>query len=156
MEDRVRADVRNLDAYSLQGFKACNLEFPLLERDSCGIIVRLAIDDDNELVWEAVVPFKAFYYKKEISKLDKGHPMSICFETTGSKKPAGQSSGSHGGGGGGFRPSMGMGGMRMGMGGGGMHGGHGGSQTQADNEMESLYKSTKTYKVFGIAWVDKQ
>ncbi len=161
IEDRVRSGIKDVNAYSLQGFKACNMEFPLLERDSCGIVVRVAMDEDNELVWEAVVPFKSFLNKKEIGKGDKGKPISICFETTGSNKPAGQpgGGGNHGGGGG-MRPSMGMGGMGGGMhmGGGGMRGGgnRGGGQQSSpvDNDMEQLYKSTKTYKVFGIAWID--
>jgi hypothetical protein len=157
MEDRVRRGIEMAQSYSLQGFKACNLEFPLMERDSCGIIVRLALDDENEMVWEAVVPFRTFYYKKEIGRMDKGKPITVCFETTGSKRPAGQQqSGRHGGG---FRPSVGMGGfgpMQMGMGGrGGYSGRSGGSQnSSANTEMESLYKDTKTYKTFGIAWVE--
>ena len=164
MEEKVKRMMKDVNAYSLQGFKACNFEFPLLERDTCGIVVRMAIDSDNEMVWEAVIPFKSFYSKKEISRIDKGKIMSVCFETTGSKKPAGQTgnSGHHsgGGGGGGFRPSIGMGGMggmHMGMGGGGMRGGGrgGGQQNTQDTEMEQLYKSTKTYKVFGLAWIEK-
>ncbi len=42
---------------------------------------------------------------------------------------------------------MGMG-MRMGGGG----GGHSRSAPQSNNMMEPLYKSTKTYKKFGIAF----
>ncbi len=151
LEDKVRAAIPDAKEFSLQGFKACNMQFPLLEKDSCGIMVRMALDADNELVWEAVVPFKSFYPKHEVDKRDKGKPMSICFETVASKRPAGQSGGNHGGGGGGgMRPSMGMGmggGMGMRMGGGGNRGG---GQT-TNNIMEPLYKSTKTWKKFGIA-----
>ena len=159
MEERIRKGIQLADAYSLQGFKACNLEFPLMERDSCGIVVRMGLDDENELVWEAVVPFRTFYYKKEIGKIDKGKPITVCFETTGSKRPAGQQGGG-GRSGGGFRPSVGMGGfggpMGMSFGGRGMSGGgHHSSQNTGSNEMESLYKNTKTYKTFGIAWVER-
>ena len=159
MGDRIRNSIQTADAYSLQGFKACNLEFQLMERDSCGIVVRLALDEENEMVWEAVVPFKTFYFKKEINKTDKGKPLTICFETTGSKRPAGQQSHGSRSGGGGFRSSIGMGclgPMQMGMGGRSGYGrSGGGGQNSPSTEMESLYKSTKTYKTFGIAWVEK-
>ncbi|MFI5196880.1 MAG: hypothetical protein ACHQD8_07300 [Chitinophagales bacterium] len=156
LEDRVKKALSEANEYSLQGFKSCNLQYPVMEKDSCGIVVRIGLDADNELVWEAVIPFKSFYYKPHIGISDKGKPLSICFETTGIKRPAGQSNGPHGGGGG-MRPgmSMGMGGMGMGMrmGGGGMRGGgNRGSQNNNNDLMESLYKSTKTYKKFGIAF----
>ena len=159
LEDRVRRMLPNANEYSLQGFKSCNLQFPILQRDSCGIIVGMALDSDNELVWEATIPFKAFYFKNEITRADRGKPISICFETTGEKRPAGQGSGGNhsGGGGSGMRPSMGMGmgGMGMGMrmgGGGGRGGNRGNTQNTADNLMDPLYKSTKTYKKFGLAF----
>ena len=158
LQEHVRADLKKLKGYSFQGFKACNMEFPLLERDSCGIVVRIDVDSDNEMVWEAVIPFKSFYYRSKVGRMDKGKPMSICIETVGSKRPATPAgSGGSGQGGGGFRPSIGMGGMggmRMGMGG-GRGGSHdGGQHTAPDTEMENLYKSTKSYKIFGIAWDD--
>ncbi len=151
LEDKVRAALGEVKDYSLQGFKACNFEFSLLEKDTCGIIVRIDMDKDNELVWEAVIPFKSFYFKTGITRVDKGKPLSICIETTGSEKPAGQ----QGGGGnrsGGMRPSMGYGGMGMGMhmGGGGRRGYN--DHPAQNNIMEPLYKSTKTWKKFGIGW----
>ena len=157
LEDKVSKALGQANEYSLQGFKSCNLQYHIMETDSCGIVVRIGLDTDNELVWEAVVPFKSFYYKSQVSRSDKGKPISICIETTGIKRPAGQGSGSHGGGGG-VRPGFGMGmgggmGMGMHMGGGGMRsGGNRNSQNNNDNLMESLYKSTKTYKKFGIAF----
>jgi hypothetical protein len=155
LEDRVRKAIAGANEFSLQGFKGCNMQFQLMEKDSCGIMVRMNLDADNELVWEAVVPFKAFYSKQEIDKRDKGKPISICFETVGIKKPAGQGGGGGYGGGGGMRPGMGIGvgGMGMRMGGGGMRGGNrGGGQGQASNMMEPAYKSTKTWKRTGIAF----
>jgi len=101
------------------------------------------------------VPFKSFYFKQEISRPDRGRALSVCFETTGMKRPAGQANGNHGnGGGGGMRPSFGvggMGGMGMGM---GMRsgGGHSHSAPQANDPMEPAYKSTKTWKRFGLAF----
>ena len=154
LEDKVKLAMGDASEYSLQGFKSCNLQYHIMEKDSCGIVVRMAIDADNEMVWEAVVPFRTFYFKPEITRADKGRALSICFETTGSKRPAGQGSSTHNGGGGGMRPGIGMGmggGMGMRMGGGGMHGGNRNAPNKNDM-MESLYKSTKTYKKFGIAF----
>jgi hypothetical protein len=155
LEDRVKAAMADANEYSLQGFKSCNLQFPIMENDSCGIKVRMAIDADNELVWEAVVPLKSFYPKHEITRVDKGKPISICFETVAMKRPANEDRGGHGGGGngGGMRPGVGMGGMGMGMrmGGGGSHGGNRGG-AQQPSIMEPAYKSTITWKKFGLGW----
>ncbi len=161
LEDRVHRGIDKANEFSLQGFKGCNQQFSLLEKDSCGIVIRMAIDSTNELVWEAVVPLKAFYTKAEMTRADKGKAISVCFETVGSKRPAGeQQGGGSRGGGGGMRPSVGFGmggGMGMGIGTGGMYrGNHGrGNQGGENNSMmESLYKSTKTWKKFGLAWKD--
>ena len=156
LEDKVSRALGDAKEYSLQGFKSCNLQFPILEKDSCGIEVSMTLDADNELVWEAKVPFKTFYYKAHIARSDKGKALSVCFETVGLKRPAGQNNGNHSNGGG-FRPSIGMGGMGgmgmgMRMGGGGSHGGSRSGQNNANDIMEPAYKSTKTYKTFGIAY----
>ena len=156
LEDKVTAALADANEYSLQGFKSCNLQFPIMDMDTCGIVVRIGLDSTNELIWEAKVPFKSFYFKSQVTRADRGKPIGVCFETTAMKRPAGQSGVNHGGGGSRFRPSVGFGGMGMGMGmgmgGGGMRrgGGRGGSQTP--DMMEPAYKSTKTYKKFGIAW----
>lgn len=147
LEERVKAALGNARDYSLQGFKGCNLQFPIMEKDTCGIVTRIALDEFNELVWEAVIPFKTFYYKAEISKADQGKVISICFETNGAKRPSGQGGGNAGGGG--VRPSVGMGRHT----GGGINHTGGGAGNQG-NLMEPLYKSTKTYKKFGLAWHD--
>jgi hypothetical protein len=162
MEDEIKSMLEQSNEYSLQGFKACNLQFPLSENDSCGIKVRLSINDNNEMIWEAVIPFKSFYYKKRIDKRDKGKPMSVCIETTGTKRPPDQNNGA-GGTYGGNGVSFGMGSLglqiganminsRYGRNGGGSHTG---SQGVQDPSMsESLYKSTKTWKKFGIGWYE--
>ncbi len=153
LEDRVKRAFQFADEYSLQGFKGCNRQFNIVENDSCGIVVRMAIDSTNELIWEAVVPLKAFYYKAAISAADKGKPLSICIETTGLKRPAGQKAARQTGRGN-FTPSIGFGGMGMRMGGMGMSSisANGGMQQQEVNILESLYKDTKTIKFFGLAW----
>ena len=160
LEDKVRAALGEAKEYSLQGFKACNLQFPILETDSCGIVVRIGIDSTNEMIWEAKIPFKAFYFKPQLTRADRGKPISVCFETTAMKRPTGQSPAGGGHGGGGFRPSVGIGGfggmgMGMSMGGGGMHrGGSRNNNTNTPDIMEPAYKSTKTYKKFGLAYKD--
>jgi hypothetical protein len=152
MEDKVRAALDQAKEFSLQGFKSCNLQYPVLEKDSCGVEVRVGLDENNELVWEAVVPFRSFYFKPEIARADKGRQITICFETTGEKRPAGQGGYYNGSRAGGVQPSVGFGpiGMGMGMRAGGYNRGR--SQPQQSNIMESLYKSTKTYKKFGLAF----
>jgi len=156
LEDRVRAALDGAKEYSLQGFKGCNLQFPILETDTCGIMVRIGLDADNELIWEAKVPFKSFYFKPQVTRADKGKAISICLETTAMKRPPGQSSagGSHGGGSG-FRPSVGFGGMGIGMGGGMRSGGGSRSGQNTPDMMEPAYKSTKNYKKFGIAYLEQ-
>ncbi len=156
LEDKVRASLMNAKEYSLQGFKYCNLQFPIMETDSCGIEVRIDIDSTNELIWEAKVPFKSFYFKPQVARADRGKPITVCFETTAMERPAGQGGGSNGPSSSGFRPSIGFGGgmgmgMGMGMGGGGMRSG-GSRGTQNSDIMEPAYKSTKTYKKFGVAF----
>jgi hypothetical protein len=160
LEDEVRAALEDAKEYSLQGFKSCNLQFPISETDSCGIVVRISIDADNELIWEAKVPFKSFYSKPQVTRADKGKPITICFETTAMQRPAGQRGGSSSPGGSrGFQPTVGFGSMGMGMGmnmgGGGMQyrGGQNNPQRTADI-MEPAYKTTKTYKKFGIAYLE--
>jgi hypothetical protein len=153
LEDRVKAALEDANEYSLQGFKACNLQYPVLQKDTCGIQVGVAVDADYELVWEAVVPFRSFYFKHEIDKRDKGKALSICIETTGAKRPPGEKAPAvRSGRGGGFSPSIGIGGMGVGMNMGGRGRQGGGYAPQGSNIMEPLYKSTVTWKVVGLAW----
>ncbi|MCW3123075.1 MAG: hypothetical protein JWQ38_2567 [Flavipsychrobacter sp.] len=152
LEDKVRASLLTATEFSLQGFKSCNLQYPVAEKDSCGIIVHMAIDADNELVWEAVVPFKTFYFKPETDKRDKGKPLSIAIETVGLKKPAGQMGGSRVNSisNSGIRPGLSLGGMGMGMNVGGGRVSRG-VPLSSMNMLEPMYKSSITWKKFGIA-----
>lgn len=148
LEDRVRAALTNVNEYSLQGFKGCNLQYALNEKDSCGVMMRVGVDGDNEMVWEATIPFRAFYFKQSITRAEKGRALSICMETTGAPKPAPPA------GGGVSRPAMSpgfsIGGMGVGV---NFGGGRGASQQpqQGVNITQSLYKSTKTWVRFGLA-----
>lgn len=153
MQQNVKKTIEAADEYSLQGFKGCNLQFPIKAENSCGIVVRMSMDQDNELIWEAKIPFGAFYFKSKVDRSDMHRQINICFETTGSKRPAGQTAGNaRVRGRGGFRPSIGIGGMGMGMSFGNGGGGNQGSPYDPNaNLMESLYKSTKTWTKVGIA-----
>lgn len=157
LEDGVKKAASEAKEFSLQGFKACNLQYPVDAPDSCGILVHIGIDEDHELIWEARIPFKAFYFKPELAKSDKGRPVSICIETTGSQRVYSP----HGAGGppGGSQDApaaprvsggvgVGVGGMNLGIGSGGRNGG----PPPQNNIMENQYKSSKTWKTFGLAW----
>jgi hypothetical protein len=147
--DKIRKGVEDVNQYSLEGFKGCNGNFTLKQTNDCGITVAIAMDEYNELIWEAAIPFKAIYNKTQLTKRDRGRSISVCFALKGVKRPPSKTtgqgenngSGMHGGGGG-----MG-GGMRGG--GGGMRGAgsHGGANNAA-NEREHLYETTNTWKQF--------
>ncbi len=149
LEDRVRAALTGANEYSLQGFKGCNLQYKLSEKDSCGVETRVGVDGDNEMVWEAVVPFRAFYFKRSVTRAEKGRSLSICIETTGAPKPAAPTGSSVG------RPlsspGFSIGGMGVGVNfGGGYNGGR--QPQQGVNITQSLYKTTKTWVKFGLAY----
>ncbi len=161
LEERAKSALLKANEYSLQGFKACNLQYPLLAIDTCGVTVRMAIDSDNELVWEAKIPFKSFYGRNQIERRDKGKPIGIGFELTAIDRPKGQNTGNQSNRSsprmGGFRPSIGfggMGGMGMGVSGGGGRMGNNNSSTQDPlaNIMEPAYKNSKTWKKCGLAF----
>jgi len=153
LEDRVKNAKQLTNEYSLQGFKSCNLQYPKSEKDTCGIIVSMNIDTDNEMVWEAVIPFKSFYFKPEIDKRDKGKPISICIETVAMKKPAGQPSSPRPNNSRSLRPSVGfgIGGMGVGMNSGNRGRGGRTAPQNTVNIMEPMYNGSITWKKFGIA-----
>lgn len=135
--------------YSLEGFSLCNGGYMVTQTTACGIIVKLGIDEYKELVWEAVIPFKAIYNKSVITAVDAGHPISVCFAVKGFKAPGSKNSDNNTGG---TNTNMGGVGMNSGMagrGGGRAGGPHGHSQ---ENPMQHLYESTKTWKQFGLAY----
>ncbi len=161
LEERAKSALLKANEYSLQGFRACNLQYPLLAIDTCGVVVRMAIDSDNELVWEAKIPFKSFYGRNQIERRDKGKPISIGFELTAIDRPKGQNTGSQGNRNSprvtGFSPSIGIGGiggMSMGMSPGRNRLGNSNNSIQdpAANIMEPAYKSSKTWKKCGLAF----
>jgi hypothetical protein len=139
------------DEFFLQGFKGCNGKYYALTGDSCKIKVACGLDQYDQLVWEAVIPFKAFYTKAQVDYRDRGKPISVCFDMLGLEKPAGQGNGGgHGGG-------MHMGGMGFGMGGMGMGMrpmGGGGGRRSGGTPNEQLYTSYTFWQKVGIAYQD--
>ncbi len=134
--------------FFLNGFKGCRGKFKLDEGDSCGIKLGVGLDEYDQLVWEAVIPFKTFYPKGEIDRRDQGRPLDICFDILGMDRPEGMSGN---GGGGAPRFSVGMGGFGMGpaMGGGMGMGRRNGGGGQGNDQ---LYKTTSTWQEVGIAF----
>ncbi|MEI8278868.1 MAG: hypothetical protein WCG87_03835 [Bacteroidota bacterium] len=151
LAERINKGLDKATAFTMDGFLACNGTYEVSSGDSCGIVVGIGLDEFNQLVWEAAIPFKAFYNKAGIERRDRGKPISICFDIKGRDRPAGNAGGMN------SRPRVsvgisGMGGMGMGMGMGGFGGGgrRGGSGRGEANE--ALYKSTKTWAKVGIAF----
>jgi hypothetical protein len=84
--------------FSLEGMGSCNGGFLINQTTPCGIKVRMAMDEYKELVWEAVVPFKAIYGKDQITAADAGKPISVCFSIKGIKHAQSKDDNSGGGG----------------------------------------------------------
>ncbi len=132
--------------FFLNGFKGCHGKFSLKDGDTCGISVGVGLDEYDQLIWEAVIPFKTFYPKAQIDSRDAGKPIDICFDILGMEKPEGMG---NGGGaprvGFGLGGGMGMGGMGMGLNTGG--GGRGGGAIN-----DQLYRTTSFWQEVGIAY----
>ena len=151
LDKQIDKSAQDATQYTLDGFGPCNGGFMVSQTSSCGIKVKVRIDEYKELVWEAVVPFKAIYNKDQITQNDLGKPISVCFAVKAFKKETknadnsstdmNQGAGSNGMGGG---HTMGGGGR----GGGGRGGGHG----VTENPMDHLYENSKTWKQFGLAY----
>jgi len=154
LSQKIKTGLSDATQITFEGFKSCNGGYLVKEKNPCGIIVRIGIDEYKELIWEASIPFKAIYGKEHINKNDEGKPISVGIFVKGFKKPASSgdnaSTAENRGGG------MGGSGMRGGgMGGGGMRGGggRGGSRSSSGtNARDAMFESTKTWKQFGIAY----
>ena len=117
----------------------------------CGIKVIARIDEYKQLVWEAVIPFSSIYGKATITEKDAGKPISVCFAIKGFKNPAAKSGDS---GGNGISNNTGGTGANIGGrgGGGGARGGGRGGTRPAENPMQHLYETTKTWKQFSLVF----
>lgn len=154
MEKKISKSALDANQLSLDGFIHCNGGYMAKQTTPCGIMVRMSIDEYKELVWEAVIPFKAIYNKETITAADAGKHISVCFSVKAFKKQESKGGGDNGAGnGGGMNNGMGGAGSNSSMHGGGRGGGgKGGSKAPAENPMQHLYESTKTWKFFGLAF----
>ena len=145
---------KSANQFSIEGFINCNGGYMVSQTAPCGISVTARIDEYKELVWEAVIPFKAIYNKETITAADAGKHISVCFSVKAFKKQESKGGGDNGAGnGGGMNNGMGGAGSNSSMHGGGRGGGgKGGSKAPAENPMQHLYESTKTWKFFGLAF----
>jgi hypothetical protein len=152
MGSKIKKSVVDANQLSLSGFIMGNGGFMVSQSSASGIKVMVKIDEYNELVWEAVVPFKAIYGVDSLSASYSGKPISVCYAVKGFKFPEsktggdnnmGNSSAANGGGGG-------MGGRGMGGGRAGNMGSNKG--TSSENPLQQLYDNTKTWKIFGVAY----
>jgi hypothetical protein len=159
-DKKINKAAQDANQYALDGFYDCNGGYVVTQTTSCGIKIRLRIDEYKELVWEAAIPFKAIYGKNTITAADAGKPISVCFAIKGVKNPdtkthdnpTGGAGTSGGGGGGGMNNAggVGMNSGHSGRGGGGNRGaGRGGT---SNDPLQHLYESTKTWKQFGLVY----
>lgn len=156
-DQKLKKSVEDCNQLSLEGFATCTGGYMVSQELPCGIKVRMNIDEYKQLVWEAVVPFKAISSKESINAEDGGKPISVCFSIKGFKNTAKGSNPGAAPMGGGMGGGMGAGGMGGGMGNNGRMnsmpmGGGTASGSGGQNPMAHLYESTKTWKFFSIVW----
>lgn len=145
--DRMAKDANQL---SLDGFNGCAGGYLVKQVTPCGIKVRMAIDEYKELVWEAAIPFKAIYGRENISAADAGKPISVCYSIKGFKRAQAKGEENAGSAMNNNSSSMGAGGMQHNSGARG--GGGRAGRSVAEDPMQHLYESTKTWKHFGVAY----
>jgi len=137
---------RDANQFSLEGFNGCSGGYMVSQTTPCGIKVISRIDDYKELVWEAVVPFKAIYNKSVITAQDAERPISVCFAIKGFKNPGAKNADNSSG------ISNNTSSTGSNMNGRGSQGMRPASTRQPDNPMQYLYDNTKTWKQFGLAY----
>lgn len=152
-DQKLKKSAESCNQFSLDGFGPCNGGYLISQDLPCGVKVKLGIDEYKQLVWEAVIPFKAIYQREAITPLQAGKPISVSFSVKGFKAPSTKA---------GNTAAMPMANNGMSPGGGGL--GAGGAMNSTPmgtapgggankvNPMQHLYESTKTWKHFTIAW----
>ncbi len=132
---------------SLEGYGSCDGGYTITQNNKCGIKVRLRIDEYKELVWEAVVPFKAIYNKPALDASDAGKAISVCFAVKGFKDPGSKKQDNSGAG---TNTNM-AGGRGVGMNSRTAAAAAGPGRAPA-NPLQHLYDNTKTWKFFGLVY----
>lgn len=150
-DQKINKILQEANQFSLDGFTNCTGGFMISQTAPCGIKIRARIDEYKELVWEAVVPFKVLFNKDSISATDAARTISICFAVKGFKPNAPKNDNNANSG---MNNGMGGAGTNSSMHGGGRGGGRGGggNHNSAQDPMQHLYESTKTWKHFGIVF----
>ena len=151
MSSKIRKGATDANQLSLDGFANCSGGFMTSQSTPCGIKVAMRIDEYSELVWEAVVPFKAIYNIDTITAAYAGKPISVCFSVKSFKYAESKTGGADNSTNNTMNNGMGSGGMRGGRNGSAGMGGSKGTANK-ENPMQHLYEATKTWKQFGVAY----
>jgi hypothetical protein len=138
---------KEANQYSLEGFRNCNGGYVVTQTTTCGIKVILKIDEFKELVWEAVIPFKAIYGKDAITAADAGRPISVCFAVNRFKHPETKAENNSG-----MNNTMNSASMQGAGGRGAPGASRGGGHNMSNDPMQQLYENTRTWKQFGLAY----
>ncbi len=137
---------KDANQFSLEGFIGCSGGYMVSQSTTCGVKVIIRMDEYKELVWEAVVPFKAIYNRNVITAQDADKPISVCYAIKGFKNPSAKNADN---GGNGISNNTGGSGSNIG----GRNGGARPASTrQPENPLQHLYDNTKTWKQFGLAY----
>ena len=146
LDVKLSKSAKDANQFSLEGFNGCNGGYMVSQTTSCGIKVIARIDEYKELVWEAVVPFKAIYNKSVITAQDAEKPISVSFAIKGFKNPSSKNADNSNG----ISNNTGTGANLNGRNNQGT--GRPPSTRQPENPMQHLYDNTKTWKQFGLAY----
>ncbi len=154
-EQKLHKSAESANQFSIDGFGKCSGGYMVSQTLSCGVKVKISIDEYKQLVWEAVIPFKAIYDRETITTAFSGKPISVSFAVKGFKNPSAKNNDNNASAM--SNNNMGGGGMgASGMGGGGRMNsspmGGSGNSPGKENPMQRLYESSKTWKFFRIAW----
>jgi len=149
-DQKLQKSAESCTQYALEGFGNCNGGYMVSQSAPCGVKVRLRIDEYKQLVWEAMVPFKAIFNKDKISVVEAGKAISICYSIKAFKAPSTKGDGAA------APMTNNMGGQNGMPGGGSMNSmqmsNPGTTRSNGGGPMQHLYESTKTWKHFGLAW----
>jgi hypothetical protein len=148
-EQKLAKEVEKANQFSLEGFGNCNGGYMVSQATPCGIRIKMRMDEYKQLVWEAVIPFKAIYNKDEITAADAGRPISVGFVLKGGPDPEAKTQAANNN-----SSSMASDPQSATIGrntqGSRMQGG--GMRMAPQDPMQHLYETTKTWKHFKIAW----
>lgn len=150
MQQKINKSVAEANQFSIEGWPSCNGGYLATQQASCGIKVSLRMDEYNQLVWEAVVPFRALYGTDTITAAWAGRHISVCFEVKSFRNTSTKAASS---------ASPGMNNTMPGgpAAGGGMRNSMAGGQSSLPGRgpadpLAHLYEHSKTWKQFSLAW----